>query len=277
MRCSQNFLKLALVIISFGTFLFPHSAWALSLRCPFFCDTFGAAAEILFIPPDAHFIQEFAPTSVQGSIGSATSTFSYSLDARSDLASASMGVKSSMFGPANTAAQAESYLRDRIEVIGDFSANPKPAAIITIDAEGNWTGDAQYVGFEVYGHFGYPQPDGTFIWDSGLDLPALPSPFMNRVIFRRTFEIPVVEPNPYAWIDIGMAATAVSDATHYSIADLSKTLHLSIELPDGFTFRSLSGVLLTQGTAPTIPEPGTLLLVGVGLAGLGFSRRKRAS
>src|SRR5205807_1140150 len=159
------------------------------------CDTFGAAAEILFIPPDAHFIQEFAPTSVQGSIGSATSTFSYSLDARSDLASASMGVKSSMFGPANTAAQAESYLRDRIEVIGDFSANPKPAAIITIDAEGNWTGDAQYVGFEVYGHFGYPQPDGTFIWDSGLDLPALPSPF--------------------------------------------------------------------------IPEPGTLLLVGVGLAGLG--------
>ena len=57
-------------------------------------------------------------------------------------------------------------------------------------------------------------------------------------------------------------------------ADAMDPGQLSIDLPQGFSFTSASGVLLTQ--AATVPEPSSLMLVGSGLATIVFVRRRRS-
>ena len=71
---------------------------------------------------------------------------------------------------------------------------------------------------------------------------------------------------------LGDDFTSIRDATF----DFGDPL-ITINGPAGFTFTSGSGVFLTA-TQPTsaAPEPGSLLLLSIALAGLGFSRRKRA-
>ena len=64
----------------------------------------------------------------------------------------------------------------------------------------------------------------------------------------------------------------------YTIVDFGNTANFDILLPDGYTFSSASGGLLTEAAPPpAVPEPNTLALFGIGLAGLGFARKKRKS
>jgi hypothetical protein len=60
-----------------------------------------------------------------------------------------------------------------------------------------------------------------------------------------------------------------------TICDYSNTGQLSLILPSDVTYTSASGVFLTEAASST-PEPSSLLLIGIGLAGFGCLRRRLA-
>jgi hypothetical protein len=59
--------------------------------------------------------------------------------------------------------------------------------------------------------------------------------------------------------------------------DFSHTGAVTLNLPSGVTFSSASGVFLTAAPQAGVPEPTTLVLFGLGLAGIGLARRKRTA
>ena len=59
------------------------------------------------------------------------------------------------------------------------------------------------------------------------------------------------------------------------VSDFEHTANLSVNLPDGLSFTSLSGVFLSEPQAinpATVPEPATFVLLIVGLSALTFTR-----
>ena len=59
--------------------------------------------------------------------------------------------------------------------------------------------------------------------------------------------------------------------------DFSNTSQMALNLPSDVSYTSDSGVFLTDvpGQGQSTPEPGSLLLVGLGIVGIGYVRRRR--
>jgi hypothetical protein len=60
-----------------------------------------------------------------------------------------------------------------------------------------------------------------------------------------------------------------------SVADFGNTAFLSIDLPEGLSFTSASGVLLTEQPSNGVPEPGSLALVGMAALSMMVAARCR--
>jgi hypothetical protein len=60
-----------------------------------------------------------------------------------------------------------------------------------------------------------------------------------------------------------------------SVCDFQNTGQMGLILPTGVSFTSNSGVFLTQTEGSAAPEPGSLLLMGLGIAAIGCFGRRR--
>lgn len=71
---------------------------------------------------------------------------------------------------------------------------------------------------------------------------------------------------PTLWFDMGLTGNGVFDLSH--------TAAISLDLPEGLSFTSDSGVFLSATSPQPVPEPTTLALLCFGLTGLGFIRAR---
>ena len=72
---------------------------------------------------------------------------------------------------------------------------------------------------------------------------------------------------------MSFSATA-QPGEHY---DFLSTGIMNLEIPDGVTFLYSDSGYTPRSPEQSIPEPATFVLFGIGLAGLGFARKKKKS
>jgi hypothetical protein len=59
------------------------------------------------------------------------------------------------------------------------------------------------------------------------------------------------------------------------VCDFSNTGQMGLSLPAGVSFTSDSGLFLTQSEGSAVPEPGSLLLMGLGIVAMGWFGRRQ--
>lgn len=94
-------------------------------------------------------------------------------------------------------------------------------------------------------------------------------------IFAGTIAVPVVVTSGASYAVGGYLSSFCTAQNASCSFDLLNTGRLGLGLPSGVTFSSQSGVFLTSNEV-AVPEPGSLALLGLGVAGLGLSRRRKA-
>jgi len=74
--------------------------------------------------------------------------------------------------------------------------------------------------------------------------------------------------------NLDIAADA-NQGTPVSVADYSHTLHIFIDVPDGYTFDTVSGHNYSSSNVGAVPEPSTWAMMILGFAGIGFMAYRR--
>ena len=67
-----------------------------------------------------------------------------------------------------------------------------------------------------------------------------------------------------------------SDFTHFSFTGYDNIVSFTVNQDNDVGYIAMDNLVLNGATSSSVPEPASLALLGLGLAGLGFSRRKKA-
>ena len=238
----------------------------------------------------------FTQGGTDGDVGQATAiappaldfgTFNAQLFTSSATASANLGfgelkVFAKSDGPA--AAFARAHYSDLITIAPTAGFSDFFQATFTLTVDGTLTGNADGGGeLQVASTVEHADVGGTALCSAGATV-CSPIPSVAGGSVRQTLVATIyVDPsNPIVFIQPFLFAAA-NDIngnfllTESGLADFSDTAQLSISLPEGFTYTSNSGVLLTQVQTSEVPEPVAWPVIGPALLALvyGSWRRRR--